>query len=263
MTATDLNLANIERAASLIDPVFLNTPQFVDDTLSAALGHRVLVKVETLNPIRSFKGRGSDFFAHSLNPKQKIVCASAGNFGQAMAYSGRRRGIAVEVFVAHDANPAKVARMRSLGATVITAGKDFEDAKEHARRHAAQRAECVFIEDGEDDGISEGAGTISIELLKAGEFDAVVIPLGDGALITGMAAWIKEHSPRPGSSAYAPPALRRCWKAGGKAGSSPRHPPTPLPTALPRAHPSPSPWRESESWSTTWCSSTTGRSSTP
>lgn len=105
MISTDLNLENVARAATLIDPVFLNTPQFVDDTLCAELGRRVLVKVETLNPIRSFKGRGADFLvgalkagshdARSLDPKQRIVCASAGNFGQAMAYAGRRRGIPV------------------------------------------------------------------------------------------------------------------------------------------------------------------------
>jgi threonine dehydratase len=217
VNTTNLSLANIERAPTLIDPVFLNTPQFIDDTLCAQLGRQVLVKVETLNPIRSFKGRGADFLVHSLNAKQRIVCASAGNFGQAMAYSGRRRGISVEVFVSGDANPAKIARMQSFGAVVTTAGADFEDAKDHARRHAAQHPECIFIEDGEDDAISEGAGTISIELLQAGHFDAVVIPVGDGALITGMAAWLKEHSPRTRIVGVCPtgsPAMLESWREG-------------------------------------------------
>lgn len=194
MSPTSLNTENIARAAAAIDPVFRNTPQYVDEILCATLKRHVLVKVEVLNPIRSFKGRGADFLIQSLDPKQRIVCASAGNFGQAMAYSGRRRGIAVEVFVADDCNPLKLARMESLGAAITKGGRDFGDAKERARTKAESNAECIFIEDGDDNAISEGAGTIGIELLQAGAIDTVVVPVGDGALITGMATWIKAHS---------------------------------------------------------------------
>ncbi|HEX6504350.1 MAG TPA: threonine/serine dehydratase [Terriglobales bacterium] len=214
MTTTPLNLANIEKAAHSIDPVFLHSPQYEDEALNAALGRRVLVKVETANPIRSFKGRGADFLARSLDPKQTIVCASAGNTGQALAYAGRSRGIAVEVFAATDANPAKVDRMRSLGARVTLAGADFDAAKQLARRHAADHPNCVFVEDGADDAITEGAGTIAVELLAAGTIDAVVVPLGDGALITGIAAWIKDRSPRTqiiGVCAEGSPAMLHAW----------------------------------------------------
>lgn len=68
MPTPPLNLANIEKAAQVVDPAFLRIPQYEDGTLNAALGQRVLVKVETANPIRSFKGRGADFFARSLDP---------------------------------------------------------------------------------------------------------------------------------------------------------------------------------------------------
>jgi threonine dehydratase len=190
-----LNLANIEKAAQLIDPVFLHSPQYEDGTLNAALGQRVLVKVETANPIRSFKGRGADFFARSLDPKQRIVCASAGNFGQAMAYVGRSRRIPVQVFVANDVNPAKADRMRSLGAKVTLSEGNFDVAKENARRHAAEHPECVFVEDGAEDAITEGAGTIGVELVAAGAIDTVVVPLGDGALITGIAALAQRPLP--------------------------------------------------------------------
>src|SRR5215469_7623755 len=159
-----LNLANIEKAAHLIDPAFLHSPQYEDGTLNAALGQRVLVKVETANPIRSFKGRGADFFAHSLDPRKRVVCASAGNFGQAMAYVGRSRRIPVQVFVAHDVNPAKRERMRLLGATVTLCDGDFEVAKQNARRQAVDHPDCIFVEDGAEDAITEGAGTIGVEL---------------------------------------------------------------------------------------------------
>lgn len=216
-TTSDVNLENIARAASVIDPVFRNSPQFVDDPLCSALGRQVLVKVETLNPIRSFKGRGADFLVQSLDPRQKIICASAGNFGQAIAYAGRRQGIAVQVFVAEDANPVKIARMGAMGASVTIAGADFEAAKTQARHHAAQGPEYIFVEDGQEDAITEGAGSIAIELLKACAFDVVVLPVGDGALITGVAAWIKAHSPQTkivGVCAAGAPAMYESWRQG-------------------------------------------------
>lgn len=216
-TTTDLKLANIEQAARVIDPVFRNSPQFVDEQLCAALGRRTIVKVETANPIRSFKGRGADFLMRGLDAKLKVVCASAGNFGQAVAYAGRSRGMAVEVFVPADVNPNKVARMKALGATVSIIGVDFDAAKQHARRKAAKDRRCVFVEDGEDPSISEGAGTIGVELLLAGSIDAIVLPVGDGALITGVATWVKEHSRQTkiiGVCATGSPAMLQSWRAG-------------------------------------------------
>ena len=219
-----LNLANIEKAMQLIDPVFLHTPQYEDDTLNALLGRRTLLKVETANPIRSFKGRGADFFVRSLDPKRRIVCASAGNFGQAMAYTGRRRHIPVQVFVANDVNPAKAERMRSFGAEVTLCDGDFDVAKDNARQQAAEHPQCVFVEDGAEDAISEGAGTIAVELLAAGSIDTVVVPLGDGALISGVAAWIKHRSPATQIIAVCPaatPAMLHAWrKARGNSGPS-------------------------------------------
>jgi len=212
----DLNLANIEIAASLIDPVFRNTPQFVDDQLCQVLGRRVVVKVETANPIRNFKGRGADFLMRSIGKQQKIVCASAGNFGQAMAYAGRTRGMDVEVFAALDVNPVKADRMRSLGATVTLAGADFESAKQEARA-CAEKHGYLFIEDGREAAIAEGAGTIGVELLKFRNLDAIVVPVGDGALITGIAAWVRHQSPATkiiGVCAKGAPAMVESWRAG-------------------------------------------------
>ena len=227
-----VNLANIEKAAQVIDPVFLHSPQYEDGTLNAELGRRVLLKIETANPIRSFKGRGADFFASSLDRKQRIVCASAGNFGQAMAYVGRSRGIAVQVFVASDVNPAKAERMRALGAQVTLGDGNFDAAKESARREAADDAGCIFVEDGAEDAVTEGAGTIGVELLTAGTIDAVVVPLGDGALITGIAAWIKARSAHTriiGVCPEATPAMLHAWRES-------RGMPNVPPAAQPAAH---------------------------
>lgn len=217
VTTLDLKLANIEQAASVIDPVFRNSPQFADEQLCAALGRRTIVKVETTNPIRSFKGRGADYLMRSLDPKMKVICASAGNFGQAVAYAGRSRGMSVDVFVPTDVNPDKLARMVALGATVTVIGADFEAAKQGARQHADQQPRCVFVEDGAEPAISEGAGTIGIELIRDREIDSVVLPVGDGALITGVAAWVKHHSPKTkiiGVCAAGAPAMLKSWQAG-------------------------------------------------
>ncbi len=210
----DLSLENIARAAKTIDPVFRDTPQYVDEQLCAALGRRIVTKVETANPLRSFKGRGADFLASTLPVGQTVVCASAGNFGQAVAYAGRNHGFPVEVFVSDTAVPDKVTRMRSLGATVHAVPGDFTRAKDAARQHA-ERTDAVFVEDGRELAISEGAGSIAVELLESGlEIDAVVVPIGDGALVTGMARWLKEHSPHTrivGVCASGAPAVARAW----------------------------------------------------
>ncbi len=87
----DLSIERIAAAVTRIDPAFLRSPQFVDERLSASLGCEVVVKVETLNPIGSFKGRGTWLLAQELDPTSTWVCATAGNFGQGLAYAARPR----------------------------------------------------------------------------------------------------------------------------------------------------------------------------
>lgn len=193
-----LTIAGIERAAATIDPVFTRTPQFVCEPLAAAAGCRLVVKVETLNPIRSFKGRGADFFLQELaaaGAVPHIATASAGNFGQGMAYAARRHGAALTIFAAETANPLKVERMRALGAEVVLVGADFDEAKMEGRARAATRG-LRFVEDSVEPSISEGAGTIGLELAAFPErLDAVVIPLGNGAMLNGVGRYLREVSP--------------------------------------------------------------------
>ena len=217
MTDLDLSLARIEEAARVIDPVFLNTPQYADEQLSVAVRREVVVKVETANPLRSFKGRGADFFMGRLGARSTVVCSSTGNFGQAMAYAGRKRGIAVEVFVPENVNPVKLARMRAFGARVTPMGADSAAAEAAARDHVAATGGCVYVEDGREPTIAEGAGSIGVELLRAGPFDTIVVPVGDGALITGVARWIKAHAPETrivGVCASGAPSMAMSWQAG-------------------------------------------------
>jgi threonine dehydratase len=207
----DLSLERIVAAQEEIDPVFLDTPQFVDDRLSAPLGREVLVKVETLNPIGSFKGRGTWLLARELDPARAWVCATAGNFGQGLAYAARERGARADVFVSADVSPAKVERMRALGARVEASERPDSAAREHAEDNGG-----ILVKDGLHPAIAEGAGTIGVELGRARPVDTVIVQLGDGALISGVARWLKatDASPRVvGVCASGAPAMAHSFAA--------------------------------------------------
>lgn len=212
-----ISVKEIARAAREIAPVFLHSPQVLSEPLSRATGARVVLKDETENPIRSFKGRGAGFFIDDLrDPPPRVVCASAGNFGQGLAYAAVRRGIHCDVFAATTANPLKIDRIRSLGAVVHLAGADFDAAKDAAREHATILG-APFVEDGREVRISEGAGSIGVELSGWPDpLDVVVVPLGNGALLAGVATWIKHGSPLTrvvGACAALAPAMEQSWRA--------------------------------------------------
>jgi threonine dehydratase len=209
----DVSPARIAEAVKKIDPTFLNTPQFVSKRLSQQLGREVLVKVETLNPIGSFKGRGTGLLAHQLDPTRTWVCSTAGNFGQGLAYAARERGASVTVFVSPNVPPAKVASMRTLGAQVEESAR----AEEAARSYAAESDERFLVIDGLHPEVAEGAGTIGVELGSAGPIETAVVQVGDGALITGIACWLKAISPSTriiGVCATGTPAMAESFAAG-------------------------------------------------
>ncbi|HET6291149.1 MAG TPA: pyridoxal-phosphate dependent enzyme [Amycolatopsis sp.] len=214
MTDIDLKLDNVAEAAKVIDPVFLNSPQYSDEQLNERLGRNVLVKIETLNPLRSFKGRGADYFAAGLEPGTTMVCGTSGNFGQAVAFAARKHGLRAEVFVPADISPVKLRRMKTLGARVHRVDGE---AKVAAAGFAAEAPDRVFVVDGREPAISEGAGTIGLELAQAGAIDTVVLPVGDGALIAGVAFWLKARTPDiriVGVGTTSARAMATSWRAG-------------------------------------------------
>lgn len=192
--ARRLTPEGIARAAAGISPVFTHTPLVRHDDLDAWLGASVVGKVESLGPIRSFKGRGGDWFMRQRGSKDAVCAASAGNFGQALAYAAREAGAHCTMFASVNANPLKVARMRALGANVIQRGADFDAAKDAAREYADEHG-IEFVEDGKALAISEGAGSIGVEIAAATTLDTLLVPLGNGALLAGVATWMKYASP--------------------------------------------------------------------
>jgi len=184
-------------AAGTIDPVFTNSPVLRDTGLDARFSASLALKVETLNPIRSFKGRGTDFLFQTFGAEKPhtVIAASAGNFGQGLAVAARKHGAKCIIYVAGDANPLKVAAMRRFGAEIRVAGDDLDSAKSTARQDANALG-GLFVEDGEIAAISEGAGTIAHELHRDGQLgDIMLIPLGNGALSTGIGTYVKSVRP--------------------------------------------------------------------
>ncbi|KDN18004.1 threonine ammonia-lyase [Amycolatopsis rifamycinica] len=214
MPDTRLDLARIQAARRVIDPVFLDTPLYRCEALEPVLGCAVSIKLETANPVRSFKGRGTEVVASGLTGA--VVCASAGNLGQALAWSGRGRGLDVTVVASRQATKAKLERIRALGAHLELVDGDHELARERAAaiaRHDGIR----LVEDSLDLETCEGAATIGLELADAAEpFDAVLIALGGGALATGVGHVVRSRTPGTEVVCVQPagaPAMTRSWHA--------------------------------------------------
>lgn len=207
---------NVTAAMSVIDPIFLHTPLVRGSSLDRALDAELFCKVETLNPIRCFKGRGTELLVANLRDTRKLVCASAGNFGQGLARAAARRGRSVVVFAARSANPLKLEAMRTLGAEVRIAGADFDAAKDASRRFAAS-SDSYYVEDGALPEIAEGAGTIALEISEAQVSpEVVLVPLGNGALATGMGTWCRHAEPNArviGVVAAGAPSMRLSFVA--------------------------------------------------
>lgn len=216
MLKTRLDLDRIRAARRVIDPMFLDTPLYQCDALGRQLGCMVSIKLETANPVRSFKARGSEFVASLLADQSRsaMVCASAGNLGQALGWSGRRRGLDVTVVASRGAPAAKLDRIRALGAELELVDGDFDMARERAAS-IAQRRGVRLVEDSLDIETCEGAATIGLELAGGvTSFDAVLIALGGGAMATGVGYVLKALVPGVEVICVQPigaPAMTRSW----------------------------------------------------
>nr|WP_269811290.1 pyridoxal-phosphate dependent enzyme [Kineosporia rhizophila] len=212
-----MDTARIRAARRVIDPLFLNTPLYRCEPLEPVMDCKVSIKLETANPVRSFKGRGAELVTEEVvaNGGSALVCASAGNLGQALAWSGRRRGLDVKVVARRQAPPVKLERMRALGATLELVDGDFEQARERAVV-LAQRDGVRLVEDSLDLSTCEGAATIGLELAESTSgFDTVLIALGGGALATGIGHVLRTLAPGVEVVCVQPkgaPALTLSWR---------------------------------------------------
>ena len=185
---------DVERAAGRISDLIRETPVLSAGEISRRVGTEVTLKAESLQRTGSFKLRGAGHKLSSMSNSELrsgVVAASAGNHAQAVAVAARRRGAEADLFIPVGAPLAKVAAVRSYGGTVRLIEGSFDEAKEAARRFAAEKGKTV-IEAFDDPVVVAGAGTVGLELARqAPRTRTVVVPLGGGGLAAGVAIAVK------------------------------------------------------------------------
>lgn len=191
-----VELERVDLATEWIPRPFVGSPQYRSEALSRLLGVEVILKVETANPTGTVASRGAEWWFACHPDVHRVVCASAADFGVAMAHAGRSRGIDVELFGPISADPAKVESLRHAGTIVRLDGDTADEARAEAHRYSAM-VDGRLVEDGNHPELAEGAATLARELEALdGEIDAVFVPIGRGSLAHGVGAWCHERMPR-------------------------------------------------------------------
>lgn len=184
----------------LLAPVYqvaVKTPVQPMAKLSQRLQHQVLLKREDYQPIYSFKLRGAFNKVQQLQQQgvEGVVCASAGNHAQGVAYSAAKLGMHAIVVMPVTTAEIKVSAVRNLGAEVVLHGVNFDSASDFAHQLARER-QLAYVPPFDDEAVIAGQGTVAQELLAQEQhLDAVFIPVGGGGLLAGMAAYIKSIAP--------------------------------------------------------------------
>ncbi|MPZ73403.1 MAG: threonine ammonia-lyase [Nitriliruptorales bacterium] len=193
-----ITLDDVLAARSRLHGVAQLTPVETSRAVSSAAGFETLLKCEHLQRTGSFKIRGAYNRIAQLGEDERrhgVVCASAGNHAQGVALSATLLGVSSTVFMPVSAPLPKVEATRSYGADVILAGEDFDEAFEASQKWAAER-EAVFVHPFDHPDVIAGQGTLGLEILdQVPEAATVVVPMGGGGLISGVAVAVKAHSP--------------------------------------------------------------------
>ncbi len=215
-----LSLQDVLRAHRIIRRHLSCTPFLHSPLVSRLVGTELHLKYENHCLIGSFKGRGALACLSRLKKADHspgVVTASTGNHGQGMALAGGLLKIKVQIYVPEKCNPGKLAMLKALGASVVPVGKDLDDCKTVAKKES-ERAGRLFVEDGNEVSMCAGTATIALEMLEANpEIDTIVVPVGNGALISGVGFLAKAVSPRIrviGVQAEAAPCMYLSWKQG-------------------------------------------------
>jgi threonine dehydratase len=193
-----ITLADIEAARHTIDGHVLPTPMLPAPRLSALTGAEVYVKYENLQVTNSFKERGARNKLASLTPAERergVIAMSAGNHAQAVAYHAARLGIPATVVMPEMTPFVKVAAARAYGAQVVLEGEGISEAQACAEALARERG-LVWVHPYDDAHVIAGQGTIALEMLdQAPDLQVLVIPIGGGGLISGIAVAGKSRKP--------------------------------------------------------------------
>ncbi|HKN76823.1 MAG TPA: pyridoxal-phosphate dependent enzyme [Candidatus Acidoferrum sp.] len=212
-------LATIREAREFLARHFAVTRLVAAPFLSERVGKRVWLKLEAELPTGSFKVRGALWGLASRLKRgrvNEVVASSTGNHGAAVAWAAKLLGVKARIFLPAGCNPVKRGRIASLGAEIVESGGTDLTAAFVLANEYAKRPGVYFLDDATDGNLPAGPGTIGCEILEQlPTTDTVVVPIGDTALIRGVAAAVKQIAPRVriiGVQAERAPAYYRSWK---------------------------------------------------
>jgi threonine dehydratase len=215
-----VTFADVEQARGRIrDKIYLS-PCAASETLSQMTGARVWLKLENLQMTGSFKERGAANKLLMMSAEERargVICASAGNHAQGVAYHASRLGVNATIVMPSATPLMKVQGTRQHGARVVLFGSSYDDAYAEARRIQAEEGR-TFVHPFDDALVIAGQGTVGLELLEQNPYlEAVVLPIGGGGLAAGVAIAIKETNPKIkvyGVETRAIPSMKEALRTG-------------------------------------------------
>ena len=215
-----VTLKNIQDARKAIAPFIKCTPLVQSQFLTTFCGCPLFLKLENLQITSSFKPRGVFNKLLNLSAEEKnkgIITASAGNHGQAVAFAAQKLNHYARVVVPRTTPKIKIDGIRKYGADLVLFGKTYDEAERKAKE-LARKDGCAYISPYNDELIIAGHGTIGLEILEAlPDFDAVMVPLGGGGLLSGISIAVKSMKPDVqviGVQSKASPVMYESLKAG-------------------------------------------------
>lgn len=204
-------------AQKQIKPYLARTPLHSYPTLNALLGNTAYIKHENYQPVGAFKVRGGVNLISQLSPAERahgVIGASTGNHGQSVAYAAQLFGVKAIIVVPEQANPGKVAAIRSMGAEVIHFGSNFDEAKLHCEQ-LAQEHGYRYIHSGNEPLLIAGVGTYALEMLEdEPKLQIIFVPIGGGSGAAGTCLVAKTLNPAIrviGVQSEASPTAYQSW----------------------------------------------------
>ncbi|MEG3235371.1 threonine ammonia-lyase IlvA [Streptococcus suis] len=196
---------NVEQAYSVIKRVVVRTPLDYSRYLSEKYGATIYLKRENEQRVRSFKIRGAYYAISQLTDDEKsrgVVCASAGNHAQGVAYTCQEMQIPATIFMPITTPQQKIGQVKFFGGDYVEirlVGDTFDESAKAAQDYT-QESGKTFIDPFDDENVQAGQGTVAYEILEEAEeqtisFDQILVPIGGGGLVAGVSAYLKEHAP--------------------------------------------------------------------
>ncbi|HUH83489.1 MAG TPA: threonine/serine dehydratase [Stellaceae bacterium] len=214
MSESDVTRERIVEIETVIRPHIRRTPVIEVAGTEFGVAGALALKLELMQHAGSFKTRGA--FANLLTrpvPRSGVVAASGGNHGAAVAFAAQRLGIPARIFVPGISSPAKIARIRAAGAELVIAGERYADALAASEAWQAQ-AGALAIHAFDQRETLLGQGTLGLELEQQASLDTLLVAVGGGGLIGGIAAWYAGRIKVIGVEPEAAPTLTRALAAG-------------------------------------------------